>query len=243
MDVFNIHIEFDSKIFLETIDKCIKEEKKAYVCVVDASVVSRAQKDKSFRDIVKHATINTCDGSSIAMMVNRIYGTNYHAYNGPEVFEHYIELPFKHLLIGNTIEKVLQIKQVVKDKGKDVILEHLDVPFVSVDQFDYKSIASIINKTRPDIIWVSLGNPKQEVFMSNLLPLIDKGVMIGIGAAFNFYIGELHNRKKEIFGLRVIWLERMIKEPKKQIMRNLRVLSTMPKMFFEEWNKYKHNKE
>ena len=45
MDVFNIKIEFDSQVFRDTIERHIREQKKAYVCVVDANVITIAQKD------------------------------------------------------------------------------------------------------------------------------------------------------------------------------------------------------
>lgn len=237
MNIFNIHIEFDSKVFCNTVEKYIAEKKKAYVCVVDANVITIAQKDEDYRKIVMGANINTCDGSSIAKMVNKIYGTHYHAFNGPELFEYYIERPYKHLLVGNTAAKVEQIKNKVKEKGLDLNLQHLDVPFVPVDQFDYKGIAEQINAIKPDIIWVSLGAPKQERFISNIFPYIESGVLFGIGAAFNFYTGDLHNNKKEIGGLRFIWLERIFKEPKKQLNRVGKFMLAVPKMYREERKK------
>ena len=210
MDVFNIHIEFDSKVFRDTVERHIQEKTKAYVCVVDANVLTIAQKDLKYREIVKNATVNTCDGSSIAKMVNKIYGTDYHAYNGPELFEYYIERPYKHVLLGNKASKVEQIKAKVAEKGLDLDMTHVDVPFVPVDQFDYPAIANQINELKPDIVWVSLGAPKQEMFISNIFPYIEQGVLFGIGAAFNFYTGDLHNNKKEIGGMRLIWLERIL---------------------------------
>lgn len=242
MDVFNIHIEFDSQVFRNTVEQYIKEKKKAYVCVVDANVITIAQKDLKYREIVKNATINTCDGSSISKMVNSIYGTHYSAFNGPELFEYYIERPYKHVLVGNTAKKVEQIKEFVKQKGVDVDLKHIDVPFVPVDQFDYPAIAKQINELKPDIVWVSLGAPKQETFISNIFPYIEQGVLFGIGAAFNFYTGDLHNNKKEIGGLRFIWLERIFKEPKKQLKRVFLTLSTYPMIYFEEVRRKKTNK-
>jgi len=239
MEVFNINIEFDPDCFKATVEKYIKEKTKAYVCVVDANVITIAQKDLKYREIVKNANINTCDGSSISKMVNKIYGTHYHAFNGPEVFEYYIERPYKHVLVGNTVKKVEQIKEFVKHKGVDVDLKHIDVPFVSVDQFDYPAIAKQINDLKPDIVWVSLGAPKQETFISNIFPYIEQGVLFGIGAAFNFYTGDLHNNKKEIGGLRFIWLERIFKEPKKQLKRVGSYLLMMPKMYLEERRKAK----
>ena len=239
MEVFNIKIEFDSQVFRDTVENHIQEKKKAYVCVVDANVITIAQKDVKYREIVKNATINTCDGSSIAMMVNNIYGTDYHAYSGPELFEYYIERPYKHVLVGNTAAKVEQIKEFVKQKGGEVDLKHVDVPFVSVEEFDYPLIAKQINEQKPEFVWVSLGAPKQEIFISNIFPYIEQGVLFGIGAAFNFYTGDVHNNKKEIGGLRFIWLERIFKEPKKQLKRVGGYLLTVPKMYWEEKKRVK----
>lgn len=239
MEVFNIHIEFNSEVFKMTVEKYIAEKKKAYVCVVDANVITIAQKDLRYREIVKNANINTCDGSSISKMVNKIYGTHYHAFNGPELFEYYIERPYKHLLVGNTKAKVEQIKAKVKEKGIDLDIHHLDVPFVPVEEFDYEGIAKQINEIKPDIVWVSLGAPKQETFISNIFPYVNQGVFFGIGAAFNFYTGDLHNNKKEIGGLRFIWLERIFKEPQKQLKRVGGYLKVVPKMYFEEKKKAK----
>lgn len=240
MDVFNITIEFEPEVLRKTVEAHILDKKKAYVCVVDANVITIAQKNLQYREIVRNATVNTCDGSSIAKMVNQIYGTDYHAYNGPELFEYYIERPFKHVLLGNKSSKVEQIKALVREKGIELDMEHVDVPFVPVEDFDYPAIAKQINELKPDLVWVSLGAPKQEIFIANIFPYITQGVFFGIGAAFNFYTGDLHNNKKEIGGLRLIWLERIFKEPKKQIKRVWGYLLTVPKMYFEEKRKAKN---
>lgn len=239
MDVFNINIEFEPQVFRNTIERHIKEKIKAYVCVVDANVISIAQKDLQYREIVQNATINTCDGSSIAKMVNMIYGTDYHAYNGPEVFEYYIEKPYKHVLLGNKASKVEQIRTKVAEKNLDLDIVHVDVPFVPIDEFDYPAIAKQINDIKPDIVWVSLGAPKQEKFIANIFPYVSQGVFFGIGAAFNFYTGDLHNNKKEIAGIRLIWLERIFREPQKQLKRLGGYLMTLPKMFWEECERAK----
>ena len=239
MNIFNIHIEFDSNVFCKTVEEFISNRQKAYVCVVDGNVITMAQKDLRYREIVNGANINTCDGSSISMMANSLYGTHYSAFNGPELFEYYIERPYRHVLVGNTQKKVEQIKAKVAEKGLPVDLQHVDVPFVAVEDFDYPAIAKQINALNPDIVWVSLGAPKQETFIHNIFPYIQRGVLFGIGAAFNFYTGDLNNNKKEIHGLRFIWLERLFKEPKKQLKRLAGFLSVLPKMYWEERKRVK----
>lgn len=241
MRVFNIDVEFNRSKLHATIEDCIKNSGKGYVCFVDANVLSIARKNSGYLKVLLGAMVNSCDGGSIAAMVNRIYGTSVMAYNGPDFFENYIgRIEFKQLLLGNTEEKFQMIVEELKRRGfpSDHIL-HLPVPFAKVEEFDYYAIAEKVNSAGADIIWVSLGAPKQERFMAMLLPYIDRGVMFGIGAAFNFYIGEIIQPKFRIGAFRFIWVDRIYREPKKQLKRVWKILKAMPLLYWDERKRYK----
>lgn len=241
MKVFNLNIEFVKEDFQKKIRQCIETGSKGYICVIDANVLTMAQNDKEYQNIINSAFVNTCDGSSIAGMVNLIYKTKFRAYNGPEIFEEYIERPYKQLLLGNTIEKVDEIKQILKKKDiGNSHLEHYSLPFLEVDEFNYVEIANQINFINPDIIWVSLGAPKQEKFMNKMLPYLNRGLMFGIGAAFNFYTGDLKCYKISLGPFRFIWLERLIKEPGKLWRRIFNYLKILPQLYFSELKRSKY---
>ena len=157
MDIFNIRIEFDHDIFRKTIEDCAKKKGKGYVCVVDANVLTMAQDNLEYRNIVKNSYVNTCDGSSLATMANCIYRTNYRAFNGPDVFAEYVQRgDIKQLLLGNTEEKFKQIQAKLAEEGKDSShLVYMPLPFATIDEFDYDGIAKAINEIKPDFIWVS----------------------------------------------------------------------------------------
>lgn len=239
MNIFNIKIEFDRGKCQKAFEDCIKEKQKGYVCVVDFNVLTITQQDPEYRKIVYGSYLNVCDGSTIATMANLIYGTNYRVFTGPEIFEGLIErAEIKQLLLGNTEEKYNKIKDKLQSKGVDSShLMHLLVPFAKVEDFNYVNIAEQIKTFNPDVIWVSLGAPKQERFMNRLLPYIDKGLMFGIGAAFNFYVGEIRQPKFQIGALRFVWVDRIIHEPKKQFGRIRLAMKAYPKLFMAEWRK------
>ena len=98
-------------------------------------------------------------------------------------------------------------------------MQFVTLPFKKVQDFDYQEIANNINENNPDIIWVSLGAPKQEEFMSKLLPYINRGVMFGFGAIFNFYsMNTTEKRAPKIFlKLHIEWIYRIFNNPKKQL--------------------------
>lgn len=235
MNIFNIHLEFDHQEFKNKIETKIAKKEKGYVCVVDGNVISQTYMNPRYRDIVCGAFINTCDGSYIAKMCNDIYGSNYTSFNGPSVFREYIEKPYKQLILGNTENTYRLIKAKMEEKGIDLNkLFYLSIPFLSVEEFDYENIANKVNAIEADIIWVSLGAPKQEIFMSKLLPKLNKGVMFGIGAAPNYYVGLLKEPKFRIGPIRFIWLIRLLEEPNKQFRRAWNFVKVIPKLKREE---------
>ena len=44
---------------------------------------------------------------------------------------------------------------------------------------------------KPDILWVGLSTPKQEKFMVEFLPKLEVTLMVGVGAAFDFFSGRV----------------------------------------------------
>lgn len=232
---FNVSLEFDHSIFHSIISETIALNGKGYVCVVDANVLTIAQKEDLYRRILNESLVNTCDGSSIAVMAGMIYHAKYRALNGPEIFENYVERPFKQVFLGSTEEVVEKIKQKLILNGVETtFIYSFCLPFCDVNEFDYMGIAEELNKLNPDIIWVSLGAPKQEKFMAKLLPYLNKGVMIGIGAAFNFYIGNLNIPRFSVGRLKFIWVNRLIKEPRKLIGRIVPYILSIPVLYFQE---------
>lgn len=237
---FNVNLEFDHEKIHDQIESLIMNKSKGYICVVDSNVLTMSQKDLQYRDILNSSILNTCDGSSIALMAGAIYKKKYRALNGPEIFTNYVEKEYNQLLLGSTIEISDKIKGTLESKGiRSTHLQAMPLPFLDVNDFDYTSIARQINQINPDIIWVSLGAPKQEKFMHKLLPYLDSGVMFGIGAAFNFYTGDLGLPKISISGLKFIWLNRLYNEPKKLVKRLANYLIILPKLYFEEAKKHK----
>lgn len=241
MKVFNIEIEFDRATLWESIKKCIDNGAKGYVCFADANVLSIARKDRTYLQVLQGALVNSCDGGSIATIVNKVHHTNVRAYNGPDLFEDYIKMTdYRHLLLGNTEEKYHMIVEELHRRGMgSEHISHLQVPFAKVEDFDYKGIAERVNNLDPDIIWVSLGAPKQERFMSMLLPYINRGVMFGIGAAFNFYVGMIKQPSFRIGAFRFIWFDRILREPKKQLNRCWKIVMAMPLLYLDERKRYK----
>ena len=180
-------------------------------------------------------------------MVNRFYGTDYKNYCGADLFLDYIKRrKYKQFFLGAS-RKVLDGLKVEMTKLDPAIanMRFEELPFRKVEEFDYEGIAAMINEDAPDIIWVSLGCPKQEQFMQRLQPHLKRGVMFGFGAIFNFYSGLEDAPKrapKWMINMRLEFLYRIFSEPKKQIKRCWMIANTLPKAYRAERKVKKQSK-
>jgi N-acetylglucosaminyldiphosphoundecaprenol N-acetyl-beta-D-mannosaminyltransferase len=239
---FNINFQFNHT----TLERTIEETSiygKGYCCFVDATSLVHSHKNEKFRSILNASLVNSCDGSYIALLASKIHKEQLKEYIGPDFFKKFIYKPYPQFVLGNTQEVFNKIKVKLELNGADTAnLFFIPLPYKGVNEFDYQNIATQINQVHSRFIWVSLGAPKQEEFMSKLLPFIDRGVMIGVGAALNYFTGEVKDIPDWARKTHSIWLYRIFTEPKKQLKRCTEILLVLPKIYREE-KKLVKNKE
>ncbi|MFT5251276.1 MAG: N-acetylglucosaminyldiphosphoundecaprenol N-acetyl-beta-D-mannosaminyltransferase [Flavobacteriales bacterium] len=231
---FKIYFQFNHQELEKTIEETSLAGK-GYCGFIDANSLVYSYNNEKFKEILNRSLVNSCDGSYIAMLASKIHNEQLKEYIGPDFFKKFIYKPYPQFIIGNTVEVFNKVKAKLESNGNDTSsLFFIPLPFKGVDEFEYQIIANNINQIHPRFIWVSLGAPKQEEFMSRLLPFIDKGVMIGVGAALNYFTGEVKDIPSWARKTHSIWLYRLFTEPKKQIKRCKEILLVLPKIYKEE---------
>ena len=79
-----------------------------------------------------------------------------------------------------------------------------------------------IKNVNADIIWVSLGFPKQELFINTLCNKIDTPInFVGVGAVFEWVAGTKKKAPEWIANLGFEWLLRLFQDPKRLYERYL----------------------
>ena len=238
---FNVRLEFDKEKLDQIIDEAIQSNKVGYVCSVESNNLTVANTNPEFLKVVNGALVNNCDGSMLAKILSVIHKKKLESYIGADIFINYIhKCKYRQFFLGNTPEVLAGLKNnlsIIDPKIKDMRFETL--PFKTVNDFDYKGIAQMINDDNPDIIWVSLGAPKQEFFMSKLQPYLNRGVMFGFGAIFNFNAGAgtVKRAPQWMLNMRLEWLHRAFEEPKKNVPRYWNFLKILPRLIISEMRK------
>lgn len=244
---FDIGYEFDQQTVLDTIDQLVDEDRKGYICVADGVTLSMSQNYKLLREVLDRSSLTVCDSGWVPLFLKWIYGISRKQYSGTELFGDVIaKKKYSMYFLGtsNAILKPLREKLSERD-ARIADMSFVSLPFRPVESFDYEGIAARINEEMPDVIWVSLGMPKQEIFMYNLLPYLNEGVMIGVGAAFKFASGMPGNGRapKWMVKCKLEWLYRIMKEPKKQIGRCWLIIRTVPGLLVKEYKTKKNGRD
>jgi len=84
------------------------------------------------------------------------------------------------------------------------------------------AVAAEINDAKPDVVWVGIGVPKQEKWMTAFRPLLQAPVLIGVGAAFDFHAGLVPQAPPWLQRAGLEWAYRLAHEPRRLWRRYLR---------------------
>ena len=93
-------------------------------------------------------------------------------------------------------------------------------PFRSLSAEEDAAEVEKINASGADIIWVGLGAPKQENWMYDHRDKV-RGVMIGVGAGFDYHAGNIKRAPMWMQKLSLEWLYRLMQDPKRLFKRYL----------------------
>ena len=107
-----------------------------------------------------------------------------------------------------------KLRHSTADNHSSLRVAGIDDPFVKLEE-DQPEIVARINAAKPDILFVALGNPKEELWMGRNCAKLDAGVVIGIGGTFNFIAGKVKRAPKWMQRCGLEWIYRIIQEPRR----------------------------
>ncbi|MCQ2959432.1 MAG: WecB/TagA/CpsF family glycosyltransferase [Bacteroidales bacterium] len=241
---FGITCEFNPSDVIQEIENQVAKKQSGYVVALDGNNFAIAQQNVSHRDLINSAVVTHCDSSWLPLFINKVHKTSYKNFYSADLFFDLLRRKkFRHYFLGSTRRVLDALRENLKNYDEKISeMQFVELPFCAVEEFDYFKIAEEINADAPDLIWVSLGCPKQEQFMQKLLPHLNKGVLFGSGALFNFYCGlkDVPQRAPQwIINCRLEFLYRIFSEPRKQIKRCVGIIRALPKAILEEKRKAK----
>lgn len=241
---FKINYEFDRGAVHEAIERRLTEPGADYICVADGVILNIANRNSEYLKVVNGGMFSICDSSYVPLYIRLLYGVKYRQYCGSQIFQDIISSRKYRMIFLGTQQSILDSlrNNLVKFNPDVENMKFEELPFCKVEDFDYKSIARMIEENNAEIIWVALGAPKQEFFMSRLKPYLKHGIMIAVGAAFKFFSGVGEKRAPQwMIDNHLEFIYRLGRDPQKQLNRCYHIVYTLPGLLLSEWISKKRN--
>ena len=213
--------------FNEAIDQILKwaeQRESKYVSTMNSHVIVKSWLDLNYRGILNSADLSTPDGAPLALAL-RLYGyKNQKRVTGPDLMEKLIpKILFRDLKIffyGSKDEVLEKISLKIRKLFPNAKIHFKSPPFRKLTLEEEDVINNLIKEINPNIIFVGLGCPKQDIWIYKKRKVINS-VFIGVGAAFDFYAETLKRAPIYMQNKGLEWMFRLYKEPKRLFIRYL----------------------
>jgi N-acetylglucosaminyldiphosphoundecaprenol N-acetyl-beta-D-mannosaminyltransferase len=197
--------------------------RRGYICVTTVHGVMEAHDDPELRRIYNEAWLVTPDGMPLVWLgphgVERVYGPDLML----TVCDAGRAVGLTHYFYGGApgVADELRANLTARFPGLSVV-GTFTPPFRALEAAELGTLQADLRAKRPDVMWIGLGAPKQERFMAQHWGHLDAGVLVGVGAAFDFHAGRTPQAPRWIQRSGFEWLFRMATEPRRLSGRYLR---------------------
>lgn len=196
-----------------------------YICVSNVHTTVMAFRDKEYRKVQNSAAMALPDGQPLSI-VSRMRGfTQARRVPGPDLMPAILALSqekgYRHYFYGSSESTLTELRKVlVKRYPKLQIAGMYSPPFRALTKEEDEEVIRRINDSGADFVWVALGAPKQELWMYEHRHRV-KGLMLGVGAAFDFTAGTTKRAPMWMQKLCLEWVFRILRDPGRMLPRYL----------------------
>lgn len=191
-----------------------------YVLQANVNSLVSALEDGHYRKATLNATLSLPDGMPVVWLLRlkghaireRVYGPDLMLLLCAEA----AKLGWRCFLYGGAPGVPEQLKRVLEARFPGInIVGTYSPPFRPLTPEEDAQICRMINAAKPDILWVGLGSPKQDMWMYEHRDKLDVSVMHGVGAAFDFLTGRVKQAPRWMMNMGLEWFWRLMIEPRR----------------------------
>lgn len=226
--LFNIYIDnLTMEECLDKIDNFIVDGKYHYIVTPNVDHIVKLQSDYEFKEVYDNADLILTDGMPLIWYSKISKEPIKEKLSGSDLFPRVCELAskkkYKVFLLGakDGVAKEAAKRLEEKYEGLNIVGTHSPIFGFEKNKWEIEGVINMINQSKPDILAVGLGAPKQEKFLYKYRELLKVPVSLAIGASIDFEAGNIKRAPIWMQKLGFEWLYRLLKEPKRMYKRYL----------------------
>jgi len=214
-------------------------EAKQYVqhVVVNVAKLVYTQKDHELRDIINACPLVNVDGAGV------ILGARFLGVNIPErvagidlmdkLIESSAQKGYGVYFFGAKEEIVTRVIEIYKEKYPELNVAGYRNGYYT--EQDEENIVQDIKNSKADILFVAMGSPKKEIFLSKYSEKMEVPFTMGVGGSFDVVAGKVKRAPMWMQRLDSEWVFRLVQEPKRMWKRYAVTNSVFALMLVKEF--------
>ncbi|HLJ15615.1 MAG TPA: WecB/TagA/CpsF family glycosyltransferase [Bryobacteraceae bacterium] len=192
-----------------------------YIAVTGMHGITEAQHSENFKSVMRAASLVVPDGYPLVWLGRRKgFSDLRRRVYGPELMASFWEQTaaksYRHFFYGGAPGVAEELVKRVEQQYPELIVAGTYCPpFRTLTKEEDLNVVAAIEGARPDIVWVGLGTPKQEQWMFDHCGRLRAPVLVGVGAAFDFYTKRVAQAPEWMRENGLEWLFRLVQEPRR----------------------------
>ena len=210
---------------VEEVSKLLQNKEAQTIAVCNTNTLVRSYKNKALQKKINSFDIKVPDGFPVAKASSILYKNKQERVDGYNIFHKTIEKGLEnnlsHYFFGSDEEIINKLKSKLKKKYPNLnILGYTCPPLLNYEDLTKDEYIRDLKEKKPDVVWVSLGFPKQEEFIDLLLKNNNiESNIAGIGAVFEWTAGTKIKAPEILANIGLEWIFRLLQEPKRLFKR------------------------
>ena len=201
----------------------LKELSGKYICFSNVHTSVMGRENPEYKEVLNSSVFTFADGSPIAKLQQKEGYIGAERVAGPDFMEHMFrdttDGKVSHFFYGSSEETIEKLRDnLLKNYPRINIAGMYSPPFRALSEEEDAEHVKMINDSGADIVWIGLGAPKQEKWMLAHKDKIN-GVMMGVGAGFDFHGGTIKRAPVWIRKIGFEWLYRLFQDPERLFKR------------------------
>jgi len=220
----DIHALTEAECTNRVLDSC-QAGRGGWVVTPNVDFLERSNRDPGFRAILRAATLSVPDGMPLVWAA-RIAGDPVRGrVAGSDLISSLCAEAAKRdtsvFLLGGNEGSAAAAADILSERHPNLRVAGWHCPPFGFEKDDKElhEISSILEATKPDLVFVGLGSPKAERLIASLLLThranLTSTWWIGIGVSFSFICGEIERAPRILQRLGLEWVHRLVKEPRR----------------------------
>jgi N-acetylglucosaminyldiphosphoundecaprenol N-acetyl-beta-D-mannosaminyltransferase len=221
LDILQLHLSvLTRQLLLDTVAKAVAGRHRLRVAFCSVDTVVQCQRNEELAAAVNDFELASPDGMPLVWLSNLGGVAEIERVDGPNsmlaICEQGVALRYRHFFYGSTEETLSALEGRLRALLPGIqIAGSISPPFRPVTEAENEEIAERINRAQPDIIWVGLGMPKQELWIAQNAWRLEAPVILAVGAAFGFTAGLVKRAPRWMQRSGLEWLFRFSQEPRR----------------------------